>query len=185
MLWHNAPKSKRVGQKSLVASTTLAVISFNESSLSYSVLIKELGIQPSYNSIIYLARRDRIRNQSRTRRIFETHKRRRRQIIAHTKLAESSRKRRDKASYTSGKFGSEVILPATNQTICAPNDNRRNPRILAGVSTSRGSVAICAKTGITIAVKVSRLKDNYHNITSVVNASVELIVSVIEFSVCV
>ena len=40
MLWHNAPKSKRVGQKSLVASTTLAVVSFNESSLSYSVLIK-------------------------------------------------------------------------------------------------------------------------------------------------
>ena len=128
MLWHNVPKSKRVCQKSLVASTTLAVISFNEGSLSYSGLMKELGIQPSYNSIIYLARRDRIRNQSRTCRIFETHKHRRRQIIAHTKLAESSRKRRDKASYTSGKFGSEVNSSGDeSDTLCAKCQQRESP----------------------------------------------------------
>ena len=35
MLWHNSPKSKHVGQKSLSASTALAVLSFNDGSLSY------------------------------------------------------------------------------------------------------------------------------------------------------
>ena len=108
MLWHNAPKSKRVGHKSLVASTALAVLSFNEGSLSYSVLLNDLGLTASFGALQYLSARGRLRNQSRHRRIHETHKRRRRQIAAHTKLAESSRKRRDKSIYASEKFGSEI-----------------------------------------------------------------------------
>ena len=62
MLWHNAPKSKKVGHKSLVASTALAVLSFNEGSLSYSVLMEELGLKASYNTLRYLSTRDRLRN---------------------------------------------------------------------------------------------------------------------------
>ena len=108
MLWHNAPKAKRVGHKSLVASTALAVLSFNEGSLSYSVLMKELGLTASHQTIQYFCRRDRRRNQARVRRVMETHKRRRRQIVTQTRIAESSRKRQDKAVYSSGKFGSEV-----------------------------------------------------------------------------
>ena len=101
MIWHNAPKMPRVGHKSLIVSTALSVLSFNDGSLSYSVLMEELGLKASFKTLKYLATRDRHRNQLRIRRCRETHKRRRRQIEAHTKLAESSRKRRDKAIYWS------------------------------------------------------------------------------------
>ena len=128
MLWNNAPKSKRVGQKSLIASTALAVLSFNEGSLSYSVVLKELGMEASHSSLMYFVRRDRLRNQSRIRRIGETHKRRRRQIISQTKLAESSRKRRDKAIYSSGKFGSEVASSGDDSdTLCGKCQLRECP----------------------------------------------------------
>ena len=55
MLWHNSPKSKHVGQKSLVASTALAVLSFNDGSLSYSRLMEELGIKVSHHTLVYLS----------------------------------------------------------------------------------------------------------------------------------
>ena len=90
MLWHNAP-------------TALAVLSFNEGSLSYSVLMKDLGLTASHETLIYLSRRDLRRNQARGRRVRETQKRRRRQILTQTRIAETSRKRRDKAVSSSGK----------------------------------------------------------------------------------
>ena len=130
MIWHNAPKSKRVGHKSLIASTALAVLSFNEGSLSFSVIMNELGLKASYKTLKYLATRDRLRNQSRIRRCRETHKRRRRQIVAHTKLAESSRKRRDKAVYSSGKFGSEIYSSGEeSDTLCGNCHLREAPTI--------------------------------------------------------
>ena len=128
MLWHNAPKAKRVGHKSLVASTALAVLSFNEGSLSYSVLMKELGLTASHQTLQHLSTRDRRRNQARIRRISETHKRRRRQIVTQTRLAETSRKRRDKAVYSSGKFGSEVQSSGEeSDTLCGTCNQRESP----------------------------------------------------------
>ena len=62
MLWHNSPKSKHVGQKSVLASTALAVLSFNDGSLSYSRVMEELGLTVSHHTLVYLSKRDRIRN---------------------------------------------------------------------------------------------------------------------------
>ena len=125
MLWHNSPKSKHVGQKSLVASTALAVLSFNDGSLSYSRVMEELGLTISHHTILYLSRRDRLRNLEKARRVKETQKRRRRQMTAHSLVAESSRRRRDKKIYSSGHFGSE--MPASSDesdTVCSSCNSR-------------------------------------------------------------
>ena len=109
MIWHHAPKAKRVGQKSLIVSTAMAVLSFNDGSLAYAALLKELGMDVSYNTLKFLSQRDRLRNLKRKRRILETHKRRRRQMATQITSAESSRKGRDKgAVYQSERFGSEL-----------------------------------------------------------------------------
>ena len=109
MIWHHSPKAKRVGQKSLIASTAMAVLSFNDGSLAYAALLRELGMDVSNNTLQFLSRRDKLRNIKRKRRILETHKRRRRQMATQITSAESSRKRRDKgAVYQSECFGSEV-----------------------------------------------------------------------------
>ena len=127
-LWHNAPKSKRAGHKSLKVSTALAVLSFNEGSMSYSRLMKDLGLTCSHESLVYTARRDRLRNLSRVRRIHETQKRRRREIASQTKLAEKSRKRRDKGIYASERFGSEVLSSGNeSDVLCAGCQNRECP----------------------------------------------------------
>ena len=127
-LWHNAPKSKRVGHKSLKISTALAVLSFNEASMSYSVLMKDLGLTCSHESFVYFAHRDRLRNIARVRRIYKTQKRRRLQIASHTKLAEKSRKRRDKGIYASERFGSEVLSSGNeSDVLCAGCQNRECP----------------------------------------------------------
>ena len=121
MLWHNSPKSKHVGQKSLVASTALAVLSFNEGSLSYSTVMKELGLKVSHNTLLYLSRRDHLRNLNKDRRVKETHKRRRRQLAAQSSAAESSRRKKEKSVYSSGKFGSELVPSAEEEsdTLCS------------------------------------------------------------------
>ena len=119
MLWHNAPKSNHVGQKSLAASTALAVLSFNDGFLSYSRVMQELGLRNSIHTLTYLSKRDRIRNLLRERRVKETHKRRRRQMTTHSQAAESSRRRRDKKVYASSKFGSELNVSSDeSDTIC-------------------------------------------------------------------
>ena len=87
MLWHNSPKSKHVGQKSLPASTALAVLSFNDGSLSYSRVMEELGLTNSLHTLTYLSKRDRVRNLLRARRVKETHKRRRRQMTTQSQAA--------------------------------------------------------------------------------------------------
>ena len=130
MLWHNSPKSKHVGQKSLSASTALAVLSFNDGSLSYSRVLEELGLTLSNQTLQYLSRRDHIRNLMRARRVKETQKRRRRQMTAHTRVAESSRRRRDKSVYKSAQFGSE-ILPSSDEsdTTCESCKARHCPLV--------------------------------------------------------
>ena len=128
MLWHNSPKSKRVGQKSLAASTALAVLSFNDGSLSYSRVMEELGLTISHHTLLYLSRRDRLRNIHRAQRIKETHKRRRRQMTAQTLVAESSRRRRDKKVYSSGQYGSELLASSDeSDTICSSCSTRHCP----------------------------------------------------------
>ena len=120
ILWHNFPKSKRVGQKSLVASTALAVLSFNDGSLSYSRVMEELGLTFSHHTLLYLSKRDSIRNIHRAQRIKETHKRRRRQMTAQTLVAESSRRRRDKKVHSSGQYGSELLASSDeSDMICS------------------------------------------------------------------
>ena len=52
MLWHNSPKSKHVGQKSLAASTGLSVLSFNDGSLPYSRVMEKLGITISHHTLM-------------------------------------------------------------------------------------------------------------------------------------
>ena len=91
MLWHNSPKSKRVGQKSLKVSTALAVLAFNDGSMSLAIVSDALGLSLGYNSLKFLTQRDHTRNLARVRRITKTHKRRRRQVVKQTELAEKAR----------------------------------------------------------------------------------------------
>ena len=129
MIWHHSPKTKRVGQKSLIASTAMAVLSYNDGSLAFAALLKKLGMDASHRTLEFLARRDNIRNLKRGRRILETQKRRRRQMASQVIAAESSRKRRDKgAVYQSESFGSE--LPQSDEdsdTECAACNQRNCP----------------------------------------------------------
>ena len=114
IIWHNSPKTKHVGQKSIVASTALAVCTFNDGELSLASVLEAMSIVPSYNTLIHLTRRDQARNTNRKRAILETQKRRRRQLTVRAVTAASSRKRRAKtassssSSYRSGKFGTEM-----------------------------------------------------------------------------
>ena len=120
IIWHNSLKTKYVGQKSLEASTSLAVSSFNEGNMALASVLHTLSIQPSYRTLLHLSRRDRARNQKRDRAILETQKRRRRQLRVRSLAAESSPKRRDKRSkYSSGKFGTESTSDRNLEEICA------------------------------------------------------------------
>ena len=112
IIWHNSPKSKHVGQKSIEASTALAVCTFNDGELALASVLDAMSIVPSYNTLLHLTRRDQTRNSNRDRAILETQKRRRRQLTARAITAASSRKRRAKttpaSSYKTGKFGTEM-----------------------------------------------------------------------------
>ena len=50
LLWHNAPKFKRVGQASLKACIALAILSFNDGSTSSASVLNFLGISPRSNN---------------------------------------------------------------------------------------------------------------------------------------
>ena len=110
IVWHNSPKGKYAGQKSMLSSTALAVSTFNEGSLSFAAVLNEYGISPSYSSLFHFAEMDRYRNSAKERAILATIKRRRRYLTVRASAAETSRKRREKAAskYSSGKFGAEV-----------------------------------------------------------------------------
>ena len=109
VVWHNSPKGKFVGQKSISCSTALAVTSFNEGSLSFAAVFREYGIVPSFTTLRHLGERDKTRNIKRERAIRQTQRRRRRQLDVRSRVAESSRQRREKAAskYSGGKFGTE------------------------------------------------------------------------------
>ena len=81
MIWHHTPKAKRVGQKSLIDSNSMAMLGFNDGTLAYAALLKELGMTVRHNTLKFLARRDNFRNLRRERRILETHKRKMRQKV--------------------------------------------------------------------------------------------------------
>ena len=144
MLWHNSPKSKHVGQKSLTASTALAVLSFNDGSLSYSRVMEELGLTISHQTLAYLSKRDHLRNKEKERRIKETYKRRRRQMTAHTLVAESSRRRRDKKVYSSGQHGSELLESSDeSETLCFSCNARHCPLIAKSKKDSWIACEVC------------------------------------------
>ena len=134
-IWHNSPKAKYVGQKSIEASTSLAVSTFNDGEMAIASVLDALSISPSYSTLLHLSRRDHARNQKRERAILESQKRRRRQLTTRTITAESSRKRRAKAcssSYQSGKFGTETTNPVDDSgeesdTACEMCKNRVCP----------------------------------------------------------
>ena len=113
IIWHHSPKAKYVGQKSINASTALAVSTFNDGEMAIASVLDALSISPSYSTLLHLSRRDHARNQKRERALLESQKRRRRQLTAHAITTESSRKRSATAgsSYKSGKFGTEILNP--------------------------------------------------------------------------
>ena len=131
VVWHNSPKGKYVGQKSIHCSTALAVATFNEGSLSFSAVLNEYGIASSYSSLLHFAERDRYRNFSKHRAIKETIKRRRRYLTVRASAAESSRRRREKAGskYSSGEFGVEAEGNESDDedTLCAICQSRNCP----------------------------------------------------------
>ena len=113
IIWHHSPKAKYVGQKSIVASTALAVSTFNEGEMVLASVLNAMSISPSYSTLLHLCRRDHARNNKRDRAILESQKRRRRQLQTRSIAAESSRKRRTKtgsaSTYKTGKFGTEIL----------------------------------------------------------------------------
>ena len=133
VVWHNSPKAKYVGQKSIRCSTALAIGSFNEGSLSLAAVLNEYGITLSYSSLIHLAERDRCRNFKKERAILETIKRRRRYLKVRTSAAEGSRRRREKAAskYATGRFGAEItesdVFSDEDNGVCAVCEQRHCP----------------------------------------------------------
>ena len=116
VVWHNSPKAKHVGQKSIHISTALAISSFHEGSLCIAAVLREYGIAPSYTTLKHLAERDHIRNDKKDIALKETVKRRRRQLTVRTTAAESSRRRREKSASKchSGQYCTEAVLPSSS-----------------------------------------------------------------------
>ena len=110
ILWHNAPKIKRVGQKSLQTSASLAVTTFNDGSLSLACVPNTLGVTCSHTTLLYLARKDKERDRFRIKAITDTQKRRRRILQTQFVSAEASRRGWEKAGaeYKSKAFCSEA-----------------------------------------------------------------------------
>ena len=115
IIWHLFPKAKYVGQKSIEASTALAVSTFNEGKMVLASVLNAMSISPSYSTLLHFCRRDHARNHKRDRPILESPKRRRRQLQTRSIAAESSGKRRTKtgsaSTYRTGKFGTEIWNP--------------------------------------------------------------------------
>ena len=141
VVWHNSPKGKYVGRKSLQCSTALAVTTFNEGSLSFAAILDEFGIDTSATTMRHLVSMDRTRNLKRERAILETQKRRRRKLKTRKLVAEMSRQRREKTAskYHPGMFGTERQSPQAtssgqhtdsgdeSDTICAKCEQRNCP----------------------------------------------------------
>ena len=118
ILWHNVPKTKLVGQKSLQACAALAVSSFNEGTMILAFVLSELGVSCSHQTLLHFARMDLERNRCKLKAVKETQKRRRRALKSQFVAAETDRRKREKQStlkYKSGAFGSE--LGASSHTV--------------------------------------------------------------------
>ena len=59
VLWHNAPKTKRVGQKSLKICTSLAVSTFNEGSTILTAVLADLGVQSSRTTLVHFVKKEK------------------------------------------------------------------------------------------------------------------------------
>ena len=126
ILWHNAPKGKRVGQKSLQISAALAVYTFNEGSMILAAVLADLGVQSSHKTLAHFARMDRERNRCRIKAVDATVKRHRRLLKTRFLATEKSRKKRETDStYKSGAFGTEAI--SDSDTVCEECQLRECP----------------------------------------------------------
>ena len=110
VLWHNAPKGKRVGQYSLQASASIVVSTFNEGSLILTSILADMGVQCTNVTLAHLVTMDKERNRCKRKAVKEIQKRRRRLLKSQFVTAESSRSKREKhaTTYKSGCFGSEL-----------------------------------------------------------------------------
>ena len=122
----NAPKTKRVGQKSLKICASLAVSTFNEGSTILAAVLADLGVQSPRTTLVHFVKRDKERNRCRIQAITESHKRRRHHLKAQLVAAEASRRKREKnTTYKSGAFGmetssavSKAIPESDSDTVC-------------------------------------------------------------------
>ena len=136
VLWHNAPKTKYVGQKSLQASASLAVSTFNEGSMIFALILAELGVSCSFTALNHFALMDKNRNHSRVRAMSVTHKIRRSVLKSKSLAVEASRRKREKRGtvYQSGTYGSEGSSLKFPQTL---------PRMSPTIQTRSAGSAIC------------------------------------------
>ena len=72
VLWPNAPKGKRIGQKSLQASAALSVSTFNEGSMMLAAVLADLGVQSSRKTLTHFVVMDRERNRFRIKAVTAT-----------------------------------------------------------------------------------------------------------------
>ena len=100
VVWHNAPKTKRVGQKSLQAAAAIAVCTFNEGSMMLAAILANQAVQCSRLTLEHLASMYKERNRCKLKAVMATQKRRRRVLKSQFIAAESSRRRREKDTTT-------------------------------------------------------------------------------------
>ena len=111
VLWHNAPKTKHVGQKSLQASASIAVCTFNEGSMMLAAILADMDVQCNRRTLTHFVSMDKERNRCKVKAVTDTQKRRRRLLKSQFISAESSRRKREKGAsttYKSGCFGTEL-----------------------------------------------------------------------------
>ena len=115
VLWHNAPKGKRV--YSLQASASIAVSTFNEGSLILASILADMGVQCTNVTLAHLVTMDKERNRCKRKAVKDTQKRRRRLLKSQFLIAESSRRKREKdaTKYKSGCFGSELFSSGSKE----------------------------------------------------------------------
>ena len=127
VLWHNAPKGKHIGQKSLQVSAALSVSTFNEGSMIFAAVLADLGVQSTHKTLTHFVKMDRERNRCRIKAVTATQKRRRRLMKSRFVATEKSRKKRETdTAYKSGAFGSEntpdsanpAIVKSDSDTVC-------------------------------------------------------------------
>ena len=94
ILWHNAPKIKRVGQKSLQPCAALAVSCFNEGTMVLASVLAELGVSCSHKTLLHFARMDLEGNRCKVKAVKETQKRRRQGLKSHFLAAETDRRKK-------------------------------------------------------------------------------------------